>query len=103
MIKPAIAALTLCAFFGAPVMAQPVQTITASDGPPTASQTSVSKDGKICRILVVTGSRVPQQKICLTKAEWDAKSDGAKEGLDSLTRNGLSRNCVGLPGGACGQ
>lgn len=103
MIKPSIAALALCALLGSPVMAQPVNTITASDGAPAPTQTSVAKDGKICKILVVTGSRVPQQKICLTKAEWDAKSDGAKEGLDNLTRNGLSRNCVGQPGGACGQ
>lgn len=103
MIKPSIAALALCAFLGSPVTAQPVNTITASDGPPTPTRTSVNKDGKICKILVVTGSRVPQRKICLTKAEWDAKSAGAKEGLDNLTRNGLSRNCVGQPGGACGQ
>lgn len=103
MIKPSIAALALCALLGSPVMAQPVNTITASDGPPTPTQTQVAKDGKICRILVVTGSRVPQQKICLTKAEWDAKSDGAKEGLDALQRSGLSRNCIGQAGGGCGQ
>lgn len=103
MIKPSIAALALCALLGSPAMAQPVNTITASDGPPTPTQTSVNKDGKICKILVVTGSRVPQQKICLTKAEWDAKSEGAKEGLDAMQRSGLTSNCIGKPGGGCGQ
>lgn len=103
MLKRSITALALCAFLGSPVMAQPVQTITEGDGRPVPTQVTVGKDGKICKILVVTGSRVPQQKICLTKEEWDAKADGAKEGLDALTRNGLTRNCVGLPGGQCGQ
>ena len=32
-----------------------------------------------------------------------AKSAGAKEGLDALTRNGLTRNCIGQSGGKCGQ
>lgn len=103
MIKPIGAGLVVCAVLATAAIAQPVNTITASDGAPAPTQTSVNKDGKICKVLVVTGSRVPTQKICLTKAEWDAKSDGAKEGLDALTRNGLSRNCVGQPGGKCGQ
>lgn len=95
MIKPLIAALALSALLGSPAMAQPVNTITASDGPPKPTQTSVNKDGKICKTLVVTGSRVPQQKICLTKAEWDAKADGsAKEALDGILRNSLTNNRI---------
>ena len=103
MIKPVIAAAVLCVALGAPALAQPVNTITASEGPPAPTQTSVGKDGKICKILVVTGSRVPQQKICLTKDEWLAKSAGAKEGLEALQRGGLTRNCIGQSGGGCGQ
>lgn len=103
MIKSLSAGLALCALLTTAAVAQPVNTITASDGAPAPTQTSVNKEGKICKVLVITGSRVPTQKICLTKAEWEAKSDGAKEGLDALTRNGLSRNCVGQPGGKCGQ
>lgn len=103
MIRATLAALALCAFLAPPALAQPVNTITDSDAPPAPTQTSVGKDGKICKVLVVTGSRVPTQKICLTKDEWAAKSEGAREGLDAMTRNGLTRNCVGQPGGACGQ
>lgn len=103
MIRQSFAALGLCAFLATPALAQPVNTITASDGPPAPTTSSVDKDGKVCKVLVVTGSRVPQRKICLTREEWKAKSDGAKEGLDAMTRNGLTRNCVGQPGGACGQ
>jgi hypothetical protein len=103
MIRSMIAAAALSGLLATAAMAQPVNTITASDGPPAPTQTATNKDGKICKILVVTGSRVPQRKICLTKEEWAAKSAGAKEGLDALTRNGLTRNCVGQPGGACGQ
>jgi hypothetical protein len=103
MIKSVITAMALGGLLVTAAVAQPVNTITASDGPPAPTQTTATKDGKICKILVVTGSRVPQRKICLTREEWAAKSAGAKEGLDALTRNGLTRNCVGQPGGACGQ
>lgn len=103
MNKLAIASLAASALMVSAAMAQPVNTIVDSSAPPAPTSTSVSKDGKVCKILVVTGSRVPQQKICLTKAEWKAKSDGAKEGLDALQRAGLTRNCVGQPGGGCGQ
>lgn len=103
MIRQTFAALALCAFLAPPALAQPVNTITASDAPPAPTITAVDKDGKVCKILVVTGSRVPQQKICLTREEWKAKSDGAKEGLDALQRSGLTRNCIGQSGGGCGQ
>lgn len=103
MIRLTVVALALCAFLAPPALAQPVNTITASDAPPAPTLTAVDKDGKVCKVLVVTGSRVPQQKICLTREQWAAKSEGAKESLDALQRSGLTRNCVGQAGGACGQ
>jgi len=103
MNRVAIASLAACALLASAAVAQPVNTITESSAPPAPTSVQVSKDGKICKILVVTGSRVPQQKICLTREQWAAKSEGAKEGLDALQRAGLTRNCVGQPGGACGQ
>jgi hypothetical protein len=103
MNKLAIASLAACALMASAAMAQPVNTITSSDAPPTPTSTVATKDGKICKILVVTGSRVPQQKICLTREQWAAKTDGAREGLDALQRGGLTRNCVAQPGGGCGQ
>eukprot|EP01035_Chromulina_nebulosa_P053529 gene53529-73193_t len=66
MIKSVITAVALSGLLANAAVAQPVNTITASDGPPAPTQTTATKDGKICRILVVTGSRVPQRKICLT-------------------------------------
>ena len=103
MIRSVFTALAVSGLLATAVVAQPVNTITASDGGPAPTQTATTKDGKVCKILVVTGSRVPQQKICLTKAEWAEKSKGAKEGIDALQRAGLTRNCIGQPGGVCGQ
>lgn len=103
MIKLTIAAVATCMLLAPAVLAQPVNTITDSNAPPAPTSTQVGKDGKVCKILVVTGSRVPQRKICLTREEWAAKSAGAKEGLDALTRNGLTRNCVAQGNGSCGQ
>ncbi|MFZ4608145.1 MAG: hypothetical protein ACOYM5_18015 [Caulobacter sp.] len=103
MIKSVITAVALSGLLASAAIAQPVNTITASDGAPAPTQVVATKDGKVCKILVVTGSRVPQRKFCLTREEWAAKSAGAKEGLDALTRNGLTRNCIGQSGGKCGQ
>ncbi|MDO8297136.1 MAG: hypothetical protein Q7T19_11945 [Caulobacter sp.] len=103
MYKLSVASLAVCALLASAAMAQPVNTIMESGAPPAPTDTQVTKDGKVCKILVVTGSRVPQQKICLTREEWKAKSDGAKEGLDALQRSGLTRNCIGQSGGGCGQ
>lgn len=95
MIKPSIAALALCAAVSSPVLAQPVNTITSARTGSAPTQTSVTKDGKICKALVVTGSRVPQQKICLTKEEWAAKADGsAKEAIDGILRSSLTNNRI---------
>ncbi|MDP1739350.1 MAG: hypothetical protein Q8L23_18145 [Caulobacter sp.] len=99
----AIASLAASALIASAAVAQPVNTIVDSSAPPAPTDVQVNRDGKICKILVVTGSRVPQQKICLTKEQWAAKSDGAKEALDGLQRSGLTRNCIGQPGGGCGQ
>ncbi len=103
MNKLAIASLAACALMASAAAAQPVNTIVDSSAPPAPTGVQVNKDGKVCKTLVVTGSRVPQQKICLTREQWAAKSEGAREGLDALQRSGLTRNCIGQPGGKCGQ
>lgn len=103
MLKLSFAALAACTLLASAAVAQPVNTITDSDAPPAATTTSKTKDGKICKSLVITGSRVPTQRICKTKEEWDTYSVGAREGLDALQRNGLTRNCVAQGNGSCGQ
>jgi hypothetical protein len=56
MIRSMIAAAALSGLLATAATAQPVNTIAASDGPPAPTQTAT-----ICKILVVTGSRVPQR------------------------------------------
>lgn len=47
-------------------------------------------DGKklICKQESVTNTRLKNRKVCLTEAEWMARTDNAKEGLKDAVRAG---------------
>jgi len=80
-------------------MAQ-VSTIADKAGPNTDGRKSISKDGKVCKSLVITGSRLPTKKVCKTQAEWDAQQAASKDELDELTRrNGANNRIEGATGG----
>jgi len=50
---------------------------------PIANTTlSKSKDGMVCKLVLRTGSRLGEQKVCRTKAEWDAISQDARQATE---------------------
>ncbi|WGM40593.1 hypothetical protein [Caulobacter sp. NIBR1757] len=64
-----------------------VQTITAKPGTVGSDGRKVKdKDGRLCKVLVVTGSRMPTKKVCKTAEEWDRQSDDAKRELEMQIR-----------------
>jgi len=56
---------------------------------------SADPDEKICKTTVVTGSRVRQKKICLTRREWAETAAIAQEGMKDVER----KSGVGVGGG----
>lgn len=55
---------------------------------------SVNKDGKICKSMVKTGSRLPTAKVCKTPEEWEQQREMSKDELDELSRRNLSVNRI---------
>jgi hypothetical protein len=80
-----------------PVMAlAQVTTITEKAGVyATDGRKTLGADGRICKTLVITGSRLPTKKICKTEEEWAAQTAASKEQLDELSRRNGSVNKVG--------
>ncbi len=77
-----------------------VNTITAKPGTVGSDGRKVKdKDGRYCKVLVVTGSRMPTKKVCRTKEEWDAQSDEAKAELEMQIRLNSTVNRIQNAGG----
>jgi hypothetical protein len=50
---------------------------------PIANTTlSKSKDGRVCKLVLRTGSRLGEQKICKTKEEWDVITQDARQATE---------------------
>jgi hypothetical protein len=43
---------------------------------------SNSDDGKICKLVLRTGSRLGEQKICKSREEWDQITDDARKATE---------------------
>lgn len=90
MIVAAFAALTLFASqqAGASVATAPASPTSPSTTSVTATTTppAVAPDAEqICRRQPIEGSR-RQERVCRTKAEWDALRDNARGNRDSASR-----------------
>ncbi len=91
------AALALAA--PATALAQ-VSTITDKGRVGADGRKSIDKDGRICKVLVITGSRLPTKKVCKTQEEWDRQREMSKDELDELSRrNGSNNRIEGAAGG----
>jgi hypothetical protein len=67
------------------VPAQIVQTPAAQ-----AAATDPSSDSKIvCREESVTNTRLKNKKVCLTRAEWRAREEAAKDSFRDANRHGV--------------
>jgi len=98
-------ALAVCAALlvptGAGALAQPVNTITDKAGIGHDGRKYKDKDGLLCKRMVITGSRMPQKKVCKSAAEWARQEAEAKKELrDQILRN-QTTNCIGGPGNTC--
>jgi hypothetical protein len=96
----AAATLALVLPTGAVALAQPVSTISDKAGVGHDGRKFKDKDGRLCKRMVITGSRMPQKKVCKTAEEWRAQEDEAKNELnDQLRRNGTTNKVGGVAGG----
>ena len=75
-----VAALCLPAFAVAEQAARPVPEKRVKPIPNTTL--SKSSDGMVCKVLLRTGSRLGERKVCKTKAEWDAISQDARQATE---------------------
>ena len=77
-----------------------VQTITAKPGTVGSDGRKVKeKDGRICRVLVITGSRMPKNKVCKTAEQWQQQEYDAKYELDTQIRLNSTMNRIPNAGG----
>jgi hypothetical protein len=77
-----------------------VNTITAKPGTVGSDGRKVrEKDGRICKVLVITGSRMPTKKVCRTPEEWDRQSSDAKSELETQIRLNSTVNRIQNAGG----
>ena len=60
-----------------------VKSMTSNRVTPIANTVvSTGKDGKICKLVLRTGSRLGDRKICKTKEEWDVISQDARKSTE---------------------
>jgi hypothetical protein len=78
-----------------------VNTITAKPGTVGSDGRKVKdKDGRLCKVLVITGSRMPTRKVCKTAEEWDRQAADAKRELETQIRlNSTVNKIAGAAGG----
>ncbi|MBX3479370.1 MAG: hypothetical protein KF842_03150 [Caulobacter sp.] len=94
-MKASIALLTAAALLAPAASFAQVATITdkpgivGSDGKMTRA-----KDGRLCKTMVITGSRLPTKKVCKTQEEWDLQAAASKDELDELMRRNGSNNRI---------
>ena len=61
----------------------------AAPAAPTGGQEA---EKKICKVMGLTGTRVPTRRLCLTKAEWAKRDQEFKEQISGEMRKGDLKN-----------
>lgn len=81
----------------------PQASTPSGSAPSSAKAAPAAADRKICKWITSTGSRLAsrssRQKICGTKAEWDAQAEESRKLGNSLQRADRVNNC---PPSGCG-
>ncbi len=61
--------------------------LAASSAPGTPAPAAENPDKKICKTIKMPASRLPGNKVCRTKAEWEAEwRESRKEAQDLVNR-----------------
>lgn len=75
------ASLVLVAVFtSVPIFAQPTQQ------PGALAKPAKAQDKLVCRLVNTTGSRLGGERVCKTRAEWEAESDRNREDFENAPR-----------------
>jgi len=96
---------TLAVFGCASAPQEQQQSAAASAPTPATNQIAASAPGAdpdepICKATAVTGSRVRQKKICMTRKEWDETAAIAQKAIkDSESKSGTGIGGESLPVG----
>jgi hypothetical protein len=51
-----------------------------------APKTLKAQDKVVCRSINTTGSRISSERVCKTRAEWDADADATRDQLENAPR-----------------
>lgn len=93
MIRPtAVCTLASLAIFGAlagPAQAEPVAPAPSDEIAQPKAKPEEPAEKKICRSITITGTRIPQ-KMCKTKADWDAMTEQNQDELRDRQRSDRS-------------
>ncbi len=85
-----VCTLASLAMFGAlagPAQAEPVAPAPSEAITEPKAQTEEPTEKKICRSITITGSRIPQRKLCKTKADWDATTEQTQDEMRDRQRS----------------
>lgn len=83
-MKPVVLAAA-CGLLAIPATAgaYQVKSMTSNRVTPISNTVvSTNKDGKICKLVLRTGSRLGERKICKTKEEWDVITQDARKSTE---------------------
>ena len=80
-LAPFAAVAVLC--FPAAAAAGEARPVAEKRVKPIANTTlSKSKDGMVCKLVLRTGSRLGEKKVCKTKEEWDVITQDARQATE---------------------
>lgn len=68
-----------------------------SEGP--SSQDTENAEKQICRSFKVTGSRAKRERICMTRAQWIAQEQAAREAGRDIGNSGICADRTACSGG----
>jgi hypothetical protein len=73
----------------------------AAEPAPAAKPARDDPDKVICRREAVTGTLAQTRKVCMTRADWAARSRGAQEAGQQMQQQGLVNSCGATEPGRC--
>jgi len=85
-----VCTLASLAMFGAlagPVQAEPVAPAPSENPTEPKATAENPPEKKICRSIIITGSRIPQRKVCKTKTDWDATTEQTQDEMRDRQRS----------------
>lgn len=74
--------LLVAAAISVPVAAQPTTTTQTA----AVAKPSKPEDKVVCRFINTTGSRLGSERVCKTRAQWDADADQMREDFENAPR-----------------